>query len=113
LAQGNSQELSKIVSALLKEYDFAHRYGGDEFIVILPDVSQETIKIVGEQIIQKFSKHNFLKRKKIKVIVSKGMTSVNPKHLKGPDQMIAMADQALCQAKEAGKNRLSIISQHL
>jgi diguanylate cyclase (GGDEF)-like protein len=104
------KELSRIISSLLRGYDFACRYGGDEIIVILPEASVEGIRTVGNRILHKISEHHFLKGKKLKITTSIGGTSVNPNDSGGMEEMISLADQALYQAKRSGKNKLSILN---
>lgn len=83
------------------EGDIPCRYGGDEFIVILPDTSQEGAILRAETLRKEIGKPSipdFLS-------VSFGIASF-PNHGETADQLLRAADRALYVAKDAGKNRV-------
>jgi len=102
-------EMSKIISSLLRGYDFSCRYGGDEFIIILPENSKEGVRIVGERLREKVHQHDFLKPQKLKLTVSIGGVSIQGEKAKDAEYIITKADKALYRAKKAGKNRISVL----
>jgi len=102
--------LLKGLGSLLKQNvradDIVCRYGGEEFIVVLPGVSQKLAEERAE-LIRSEVENNLkpsLNGKSLKVTVSIGI-SIFP--LNGPDctELIAAADKALYQAKANGRNR--------
>ena len=103
------REMAKIISSLLRGYDFSCRYGGDEFIIILPENSKEGVKIVGERLREKVSLHPFLKRHKLRITVSIGGVSIKGDKAKDAESIIAKADKALYRAKRGGKNRVCVL----
>lgn len=102
-------EIGKIISSLLRGYDFSCRYGGDEFIIILPENSKQGVRIVGERLKQKVFQHEFLKPDKLRITVSIGATSIQGDKAKDPEYIIARADKALLRAKKGGKNQVTVI----
>jgi two-component system, cell cycle response regulator len=103
------KEMAIIISSLLRGYDFCCRYGGDEFIVILPENSKEGVKIVGERLREKVLLHPFLKRHKLQLTISIWGVSIQGEKAKDAESIIAKADKALYRAKKAGKNRLCVL----
>ncbi len=103
------KELAKIISSLLRGYDFACRYGGDEFIIIVPENSKEGVKVVGERLRNKILLHSFLKKRKLRITVSIGGVSIKGENLKNAESIIAKADKALYQAKRGGKNQVCVL----
>jgi diguanylate cyclase (GGDEF)-like protein len=81
------------------------RYGGDEFVVILPEADPEDAQIVAERIRAKVEGHRFTggRRLKIALTVSIG-AAVFPDNALSPHQLISSADQAMYAAKAGNKN---------
>ncbi|MBI5415944.1 MAG: diguanylate cyclase [Candidatus Omnitrophica bacterium] len=93
--------IGKIFKSQLRETDIVCRYAGDEFAIILPDISLEGAGVAAEKIRQAVEGAVF----KSPVTVSVGVAA----HTKGLSQydFIMKADRALYQAKREGKNRVS------
>jgi len=88
----------------LRDIDSIGRYGGDEFIVILPESNKDaTIKVA--QRMRKYVQDKFLKED-IQVTISIGCTILNPKN-DNPGDLIEIADKALYNSKNSGRNRVS------
>ncbi len=99
--------VGKGISANLRQMDFAARYGGDEFVLLLPRASDEEAAVVADRIRQQFIEASGkLLNGQSRVTMSIGIASKRICHPAGPDQLIAQADAALYQAKEAGRNRI-------
>ena len=100
-------KLVEIIKRLIRKEHKLYRFGGDEFILILNRVDLKEAKKIIERIVEKIS-HTVLKYNEhlIKISVSVGVT----KHKKGDtvDTLLQRADEALYEAKKAGKNRYKI-----
>jgi diguanylate cyclase (GGDEF)-like protein/PAS domain S-box-containing protein len=87
--------------------DTVARIGGDEFLILLTDVSDnDNVKILIEKIFEKFSKHLWLEQfsMEIKVNISIGV-SIFPDHGEEADTLISNADAAMYVVKKKhGKN---------
>lgn len=94
------KDIGKILKSQLRETDIVCRYAGDEFAVILPDITIDGAKIAAEKIRQAIEKTQF----KMPVTISLGVVA----YAKGLTQheFILKADRALYEAKRAGKNRV-------
>jgi two-component system cell cycle response regulator len=102
------REFAAIAKSLKRETDILCRFGGEEFVLLLPDTSKEGAKQVITRILISFSNKNFLaKGKSFRVTFSAGIVEVTNKNL---DQEIIIdeADQALYFAKHAGRNQVVI-----
>ncbi len=93
------KEFGKILKLQLRETDIVCRYAGDEFAVILPDITIDGAQIAAEKIRQAIEKTRF----KMPVTISLGVAA----YAKGLTQheFILKADRVLYEAKRAGKNR--------
>jgi diguanylate cyclase (GGDEF)-like protein len=86
------------------------RYGGEEFIVLLPDTSQEKAVAVAETL--RLAVENLIVEQtdqRYRVTISIGVSTTNPALEQQASQLLATADAALYEAKEAGRNRVHSI----
>jgi len=93
------------IRSSLRECDLAARYGGDEIVIILPHTSAQMAQNICERIRQSFATM-IAKRPKLATLVtmSVGVASIVCNHPETPAQLVMLADRALYQAKEQGKN---------
>ncbi|AFQ44534.1 sensor domain-containing diguanylate cyclase [Desulfosporosinus meridiei] len=106
--------LAKVLRDSVREMDLPVRFGGEEFLVMLPETSLERGRIVAEKIRERISEIKIISRKgNIMFTVSIGMTSTE--QLEGFDgsslesaglSLLKQADEALYLAKSKGKNRV-------
>ncbi len=89
----------KQVNDQLRRPDRLGRFGGEEFVVLLPDTPIEEARLVGERIRERIQKLNVDPA----CTVSIGITT-SADHQEHMDQLIARADAALYRAKKAGRN---------
>ena len=97
-----------IRSAIRKE-DEVFRWGGDEFVIVMPSTSLREVHQRAANIIQTISDSVELKEewKKVDLTVSMGI-SFAPEHGTNPDDLYKKADIALYASKEKGKNQYQI-----
>ena len=97
-------EIGRILKELLRRNDIACRYGGEEFAVILPNVSRDNIYAAYERFREIVSKQPFeYETKKIHITISIGIAFSNDAKL--INDLLTHADQALYQAKKTGRNK--------
>jgi diguanylate cyclase (GGDEF)-like protein/PAS domain S-box-containing protein len=92
------------VSALIRRTEIFSRLGGDEFAVLLPDAGEKEASMLGERIVRAISQIPFrFEGQNIRLTTSLGI-ALYPAHAENSEELIAHADAAMYQAKEAGKN---------
>jgi diguanylate cyclase (GGDEF)-like protein/PAS domain S-box-containing protein len=97
----------------IRNYDIISREGGDEFIIVLPDLSHVTeAAIVCESIQESLSKPIQTGNYSAFTSVSIGI-SIFPQDGKDPETLLKNADNALHQAKKNGKNQFSFYTASL
>lgn len=102
-------EVAALLLPSVRDTDCVVRYGGDEFLLILPDARLDDAIQVAERIRFKIEKQNFNggRRFRISLTASLGVAAF-PQHALSPQQLIACADRAMYQAKAANKNCLRV-----
>ena len=100
--------LSKLLIAGLRKTDVAVRYGGEEFVLLLPETSKENAFALAGTIREKIAAHPFPGREtqpQGKVTVSMGIAAF-PEDGSDSSTLLHRADEALYQAKNGGRNRV-------
>lgn len=95
-----------ILAHTIRNVDFAARYGGEEFVIVLIDTMGEGALETAERVRVKVAEADYgTVAQRIAVTVSIGVASCREADATA-EAVIARADQALYQAKEAGRNRV-------
>ena len=99
-----------IVQSLSRPGDFAARWGGEEFVVLLPNTDESGAMHIAEMIRQNISDVVIpcVDGTDTKVTVSIGVRTQAPGRDSSRDSFIAQADKALYYAKESGRNRVCL-----
>jgi diguanylate cyclase (GGDEF)-like protein len=97
------------IKANLRQMDIAARYGGDEFVLLIPRASEEEAAVVAERIRQEFFKASAtLLQRESGVTMSIGIGSVKRSRPLNAEALVAQADRALYRAKELGRNQIAM-----
>jgi two-component system cell cycle response regulator len=98
----------KVISANMRRMDVAARYGGDEFVLLLPHASAPDAVQVGERVRQEFVTSSLkILGKPLNVTMSIGVASLRVNQPTGAEQLVGLADAALYHAKQGGRDRIS------
>jgi diguanylate cyclase (GGDEF)-like protein len=99
------QELAHILKSISRETDTVVRYGGEEFIIILPNTPEEETIFLANRIRNIIQEHNFhvSNLEKGNITLSGGIASY-PKDAGNAKSLLNAADIALYAAKAAGRN---------
>ncbi|KAF0111832.1 MAG: multi-sensor hybrid histidine kinase [Chloroflexi bacterium] len=98
------QEIVKCCLSNIREIDSLGRWGGDEFVVLLPESDQSSTNCVAERLLTSIANHSFvIEGNPVKLSVSIGM-AVDDKTKLTLDELFRNADSALYAAKQAGRN---------
>ncbi|MAZ76157.1 MAG: PleD family two-component system response regulator [Micavibrio sp.] len=101
------KEFGVRVQDKLRSFDLVARFGGEEFVAILPDVSEEVAHIVAERLRASIADEPFkcaAPEGQVDVSVSIGGTLVQPDSTATVEELLKRADDSLYKAKEQGRN---------
>ena len=105
-------ELSKVINGARRRYDWAGRWGGDEFMLVLPGANLLEAQDVAERLKNLYGESPLISglEENIRPHVSLGVAcySGRPGEESSLNQLIAQADRALYRAKEGGRNRVEV-----
>lgn len=102
------KEIIKRVTPLLREIDTLSRYGGEEFVIILPETESAGAKEVGEKLRKAVEKIEFVHREDtFRITISLGVTSVLHADKSAMD-LFSRMDMALYEAKKGGRNKVVV-----
>ena len=106
-------EILVAFASLLKKFcranDTAARYGGEEFLMILPQSNAQGAFKIAERVREEMMKLSFTgNESNFSVTTSGGVVELDRDFIKNTDQLVAMADQALYEAKNSGRNKTVI-----
>lgn len=96
--------------------DIVARYGGEEFVVILPETVAPGTKALAERIreaIEALAIPHSASDTSDFVTVSLGVVTVYTTSLESPEQVVALADEAMYCAKNSGRNRIAVAQSSL
>lgn len=106
------KNVAKTIKKELREEDIASRYGGEEFIFLLPNTKLDEALVVAERLRKSVEKkkinieeYKIEGVKEISVTISIGVSEFQ-KNDKNPQTLYENADSALYEAKESGRNRV-------
>ena len=92
------------VAGQVRRNELFSRLGGDEFGILVPDISDEMLRVLAERITRSIATVRFhFEGENLRLTTSLGI-AVYPDHADNAEDLIGRADMAMYMAKEAGKN---------
>lgn len=104
------REAARRVSSMVREYDAVGRYGGEEFMVLLPDTPLDEASVIAERIRAAIGEESINTRDggAIDATVSVGLATAGSGFRGNVNEVIESADAALYRAKRSGRNRVEV-----
>lgn len=102
------KQLANRIRAAVRGADLACRFGGEEFVVVMPDTDAEAATGIAERLRIAIETEPFvlaMQGRQITVTASMGIATLTPQ-VQSPEQLLKQADQALYEAKHGGRNRV-------
>jgi diguanylate cyclase (GGDEF)-like protein len=105
------KQISRRMSACIRQIDVAARYGGDEFAVVLPNTSLADAAVVAERMVNMVKGTPMVwEQQKVDLSISVGVGQYDGGSNAG--DVAKATDQALYAAKQAGKGRVYVFEPH-
>jgi diguanylate cyclase (GGDEF)-like protein len=107
-------EVGYAIKAHLRLIDYAFRYGGDEFVILLPQTGKESATIVAKRLLEFFRTSSFIKDEglNLNVRASFGLASY-PDDAKSAHEIIRQADEMMYVVKNTTRDNIGIAQQGL
>jgi len=98
-------ELANVCRSEIREEDLYARYGGDEFAVLAREIQPQELQVTAERLRSTIEMHDFVvEGTSHDVTVSLGLSTLERTDASTPSEFVATADEALYEAKDAGRN---------
>jgi len=101
-------EIGQVLRSMVRETDVVGRYGGDEFVIVLPETPLNGALVIAERIRKKIEDYEFAAQEQgVRLTVSLGVANL-PKHTLTAEGLIKKADAAMYRAKGLSKNTIRV-----
>jgi diguanylate cyclase (GGDEF)-like protein len=103
------QAFAKQLLTLIRGIDIAGRYGGDEFLILLPNTGLDEAANIASRIRSFLESYTFEKEgHRTRITISQGINTYSGDNSMTCDQLLKGADQAVLEAKKKGRNRVCL-----
>jgi diguanylate cyclase (GGDEF)-like protein len=107
-------EIGYLIKAQLRLIDFAFRYGGDEFVVLLPQTSKDSALVVARRLRDSLRNSCFCKEEGLNLNVRASMgLATYPHDAKSPHDIIRQADEMMYMVKNSTRDNIGIAQRGL
>jgi diguanylate cyclase (GGDEF)-like protein len=106
------REIARAISGVLREYDLAGRFGGEEFVMLLPQTRAPDALRIAERVRAHIAQLPIFTGggERVPVTVSIGVAALDAGSSRSLTELLAAADAALYRAKESGRDQVQMIS---
>jgi diguanylate cyclase (GGDEF)-like protein len=100
------REIARVLQGAVRTVDLVGRYGGEEFVIVLPETTAEGAIAFAERLRDRVSQHVFASERlpSLRLTISIGVASYPTSPVESVEDLFARADEALYRAKAAGRN---------
>lgn len=106
------KKIAQVLRSKTRGADLVARFGGEEFVIILPEIDYENARTVGEKLRAEIERTEFKGEEKMPnqcLTISVGFATF-PRDAQAPHELLDKADQALYTSKRKGRNIISHLS---
>lgn len=105
-------EVGYVIKTHLRLIDYAFRYGGDEFVILLPQTSKEAALIVARRLLEVMRLSEFMATEGLKLNVRCSMgLATYPEDAKSAHEIIRQADEMMYSVKNSTRDNIAIAQQ--
>jgi len=104
-------EVAQLLLKNLRSIDVVARYGGDEFVVVLPQTGVQAARTIAERLRRVLATSTFLRSEglAVKLTASFGIAAY-PDHARNREELLRLADEAMYRVKHETRNRVYIVA---
>jgi diguanylate cyclase (GGDEF)-like protein len=107
-------EIGQLLKTNCRLIDFAFRYGGDEFVILLPQTSKENGCVAARRLLELIRETTFLQAEKLDVHITPSMgLACYPTDSRTKVQLMQLADEAMYQVKNSTRDGVAVAGQGL
>ncbi len=107
-------EVGYLIKAQLRLIDFAFRYGGDEFVVLLPQTSKDQAVVVASRLRDSLRNGAFCSEMGLKLTLRASMgLATFPNDAQTPQEIIRQADEMMYMVKNSTRDNIGVASRGL
>src|SRR5438477_916444 len=107
-------EIGYMIKAHLRLIDYAFRYGGDEFVILLPQTSKDAALVVAKRLLEVMREMEFLKTEALNLNVRASMgLATYPDDAKSAHEIIRQADEMMYMVKNSSRDNIAVAQQGL
>jgi diguanylate cyclase (GGDEF)-like protein len=102
------REIAELLRGSLRLIDYAFRYGGDEFVVLLPQTDKEHAYVAARRLRERLNQHRFLPQEGLNLPLTASIgLATYPIDAKSKAELIRMADEAMYLVKNTTRNNIA------
>jgi diguanylate cyclase (GGDEF)-like protein len=95
----------------LRTVDIIARWGGEEFVVLMPETNIKSAEGTAGRLLKNVSKARFMPLQKDPITISIGLSVTSEAKITSSDMLVDTADEALLRAKKNGRNRMEVYAE--
>ncbi|MCL5022129.1 MAG: diguanylate cyclase [Nitrospirae bacterium] len=97
-------EIAQILKGVIRAVDTVARWGGEEFLLVLPQTGNEGAMVLAQKLLNKVSGHTFSEVPDRRLTVSIGIAGIPSLSIDTGEKLVNAADRAMYKAKRRGRN---------
>jgi diguanylate cyclase (GGDEF)-like protein len=107
------KEVGQIIASSIRNIDIACRYGGDEFVILMPDTAKENAVLIANRLRKTLNEHRFLDEMGIdcRITASFGVATF-PDDASSKEELLHVTDKAMYRVKQTNRDGVAVHNWH-